>query len=270
MGTSKRDKRDAQVDVQYPKGSKWRDRLRREHVCSVFEGKDAGEDKGNMICSPVLEVALEWLVDHCIRRAHDGRPMVLIGSTNHLDTKDYVEQYSDGMVMTSLRSLIVHGTRQETSCASHHAYIDFLQANFQRILVPYVLDDGHVLVMEVEYRAEKHRVKVWDTVGAWAEHQVHKIPQVEVVVCSFFKEGQDLEIAYTRAVTCNPTLPSHHDHKGAKGASAAFAFYIMAHLAQNKIPPRAGAVDEGFMRNYMWGCIRGAMMLPLPKIKFVK
>lgn len=256
---------------------------------SICEGEIEGQQRdrrateASLIYSPVMEVALEWLVDHILKQHGGGQPRVLVGSTSHFDDREIRKWYSDQAVsepmhgfwvtrvMVTLQGLIRHGTRELVVQQTHGAYVDYLQSKFDKILLPYVTDDGHVLVVEINYRAEGGDIRMWDLVGAFQGCSLPHVYAVKVLASSFFKRNQDVKASCVRGVTCNSApLPVDCSEQPAYSGSAAFAFYVMAHLAQDKMPHLAKPEDEGFMRNYLWGCIREGMVLPLPQIKWVE
>lgn len=276
------------LGLPYPPYSRWVGKVRYRHAWSILEGETEGTERdrratgGSLICSPIFELALEWLVDYVTKEHGGGRPRILIGSTNHCRSKTMPEWISGKTgqkgrgntkvtgLMETLQSLVEHGTRERIVCQSHAAYVEFMQSNFDKILLPYVRDDGHILVVEIEYTKKDGHIRIWDTVGAFRGCAIDHVVDVMILLYAFFKEGQTVEEACMSSVTCN-AAPLNSEQEGASvySGSAAFAFYVMAHLVNGEVPYRTGPEDEGFMRNYMWACIRQGKLLPLPRIKFV-
>lgn len=250
---------------------------------SILEGEAESitrerHDTGvSLIYSPVMELALEWLVDLVFKQHRQVRPTVLIGSVNHFRAKDNGTLYSDQVVLETLQSLLQHGIRERVVLPSVSAYVNWFQSNFDKILLPFVLDDGHVLVVEVEYSPPGPNgqrsgiISLWDFVGAFKGCVLRYVYDVQVLSVSFFHPGQNVGASHVELVTCGHTPLSKDvlDRRPAYTGSAAYAFYVMAHRAQDKLPHGAGPEDDGFLRNYMWACIQEGKLLPLPQIKWV-
>lgn len=239
---------------------------------SLHENRDPGRE-GAYVYPAIVEAAIECLLEQVIGGS-EGAPRVLIGSTKHFPTRDYPTLWStqpapegvhgETMVMSSLKQLIFYGARKDVTRDTHDAYITFLQANFDRILLPYMPNGLDFMLFDVVFNEAMGgpSVKVWDPANLMAGLDSTGMLLLQYVMGVFFAQGSAVDVRPTRG----QEDPGYDDTHG----SGPFVFFTMTHLASGRLPPAAGADDEAFVRSFMWGSVVHGTPLPLPKLKFIE
>lgn len=238
-----------------------------------------GEREGEYIYSPVLGLALEWVIDELIQTSRTGGyPRALIGSTVDMPTDGYQEHWSfdlpahnatvegETQHMRAFRMLLANGTRKSSRSiqrTSSEAYINFVRTKFNTVLIPYNKANYHYVLFEINFmNREQPYLYVWDSMDMWADYSPTDIPQIQTLLSAFFHPGEKVAVKVSRELNT--------PYQGSGHGCAAFVFFTAAFRAFGLLPPRATVKDEAFMRNYMWGCIVAGKMLPLPELKPTK
>lgn len=227
--------------------------------------KDKERPRESMYNYP-LGIALEWLVQHLLREAGGGAlPRVLVGDSDMFDMKRIT---SNEDIAKMLRSLVVFGTNNRAKLPrkglSKDACLQFVRERFDRIILPYNVNNYHFLVFEIVYEVEEPQlpyIKIWDSYDLWGHNDVNDIRELEYLSASFFYEGEKVAF-FTQREEWEP-------NQGHSTACAAFTFMTSAFLACGQEPPAAKVTDDGFLRNYMWGCCVKGRLLPLPQVKLM-
>ena len=208
----------------------------------------------------VTDVAVKIVRGHLLREAGGRAPRVLL-----VTTEDFHEIYHSTDVQRAIAELIRRGTGREVRRESAGACVDYLQGTFDRVLLPYKLDDGVVVITGVTYKGVvegKYYVKVWGALDTWGQAAAGPttIPVLQRVQKCFFKPRQSFSL-YCKRAASDPS-------QDGQPASVEFPFLTTAYLAVKKRPPPVSNYGEALLRNYLCAtCLQGKFH-PLPRLVF--
>jgi hypothetical protein len=194
-------------------------------------------------------MAIELVVNSLLDSAGvGGLPRVLVGKT--LGSQAWKESYKK-----ATEAMIEHGTRK--------MFLTPPPSHFDKVLVPVYVDPHRhdMVVFDVGMAGSVPYIKAWDPTHRWKGVMPALVPALVPLSMGPLPPKAKVNFLVSTA-TDGPSLPNTN-------SSGPFAFFTVAHLALGKSAPAIGEVDEGFVRSYMWACVREGKLLPLPRCEFV-
>jgi hypothetical protein len=170
----------------------------------------------------------------------------------------FVDDYSPAKRSQALTSLL--GIEKDQAAHPYGYCLDLIYSKYDKVILPYNVDRGFVVLELVLKSIQGRYIKVWDGNQLWMGGDPRRRGEITTLIDVFY--GGDSRVPVYVWREGDPK----YEHKYGAGA---FAFMTMCHRALEAEPMGWTDVDECIARNYAWACILDGAILDFPKLKLL-